>query len=93
MPKTAIDPYNSTPNETNFGQRGAQITPNDGVDLETVSKGLVVLVSGTLVFIPADNEDDETLTYGTLPVGAIVPYFVRRVLDTGTTATVASIDK
>ncbi|TIW21456.1 MAG: hypothetical protein E5V63_29300 [Mesorhizobium sp.] len=92
MPKTAADPWNATPNETNFGQRGAQITPNDDADLDTVSKGLVVLISGTLVFIPADNEDNETLTYGTLPVGAVVPYFVRRVLATGTTATVASID-
>lgn len=92
MPKTAIDPWNVSPSESLFGQKGAEITPNDGEDLETVAKGVVVLTAGTLAFIPADNEDDETITYGELPVGYIVPYFVRRVLDTGTSATVASID-
>lgn len=92
MPKTATDPWNTTPNETNFGQKGAQIVPSNDTDLVTVAKGLVVLAAGTLSFIPADNADDEEITYGSLPIGYVVPYFVRRVLSTGTTATVASID-
>ncbi|TIX28924.1 hypothetical protein [Mesorhizobium sp.] len=92
MPKTAVDPWNTTPGESSFGQKGAQITPSDDADLATVSKGLVVLGAGTLSFIPADNADSDEITYSDLPVGYIVPYFVRRVLATGTTATVASID-
>ncbi|TJW14461.1 MAG: hypothetical protein E5W82_10825 [Mesorhizobium sp.] len=92
MPKTAIDPWNVSPNESLFGQKGAEITPSDDTDLATVAKGLVVLAAGTLSFIPADNADGETITYGELPIGYIVPYFVRRVLSTGTSATVASID-
>lgn len=89
---SAEDPWNKTPDESSFGRKGKQITPVDGADMETVAKGLYVLVGGTVAFIPADNEDDEILTTDELPAGAIVPYYVRRVLDTGTTATVATID-
>lgn len=89
---SADDPWNKTPDESSFGRKGAQITPADGADMATVAKGLYVLAGGTVAFIPVDNEDDEILTTADLPAGAIVPYYVRRVLSTGTSATLATID-
>lgn len=88
----AQDPWNKTPDESSFGRKGTQIEPADGADMETVAKGLYVLTGGTVAFIPADNADDEILTTDELPAGAIVPYYVRRVRSTGTTAVVATID-
>ncbi|BCH33125.1 hypothetical protein MesoLjLc_50550 [Mesorhizobium sp. L-8-10] len=92
----AVDPWDKTPDEQTFGRAGATITPNDNEDLETVSKGLYVLAEGTVAYIPANNEGNSgaaILTTGSLTAGSVIPYFVRRVMSTGTSATVASIDK
>ena len=89
----ATDPWDKTPDELTFGREGATITPSDSDDLETVSKGVLVCAAGNVVFIPAGNADNETITITSAPVGLVIPFFIRRVLSTGTTATVASIDK
>lgn len=82
--------YSASPNS--FGRRGSVVTPNDSADLTNVSKGLLVVVTGNLVFIPVDNADGAPLTWSSVPVNTIVPYFVRRVKATGTTATVWTIE-
>lgn len=90
---TIINPWDTTPDEQTFGQAGATITPSDTEDLANVSKGIVVCATGNVVVIPVNNADEETITFTAVPAGFIVPYFIRRVLSTGTTATVASIDE
>lgn len=89
---SANDPWNKMPDESSFGRKGAQVEPSDGADLDTVAKGLYVLAGGTVAFVPVDNADGEVIVTGELPAGVIVPYYVRRVRSTGTTATVAAID-
>lgn len=88
----AIDPWNKSPNMSTFGRRGAEVEPSDTADLTNVAKAITVLTAGTLAFIPADNANDEIITYDEVTVGFIPPYLVRRVMETGTTATVATVE-
>jgi hypothetical protein len=86
------DPWDKTPDEQTFARDGAEITTSDSDDLAIVSKGLVLLSAGTVRFLPVDG--DSAIAYtDDLPVGYIVPYFVRKVYATGTSATVASLTK
>lgn len=76
-----------------FGQSGRPVTTSDTVDLSPYAKSLVVLAAGTLKILPAKNADAAPIAYtDSLPAGTIIPYRVRRVFATGTTATVATID-
>lgn len=77
---------------SHFGRRGAAITPHDTNDLDPYAKAVVVTGAGNLVIMPTKNADDVTITFTGVPVGFIPPYEVRRVLATGTTATVARVD-
>lgn len=88
-----IDPWDRTPDELSFGRAGATITPSDTADLPTVAKGLFVCAAGNVKFTPVDNADDAPITITSAPVGLVIPWFVKRVFSTSTTATVASIDK
>ncbi|MFG1205576.1 spike base protein, RCAP_Rcc01079 family [Xanthobacter flavus] len=76
-----------------LGRRGAMVTPSDTTDLPLVAKAVVVCVAGNLVIIPPENADGAPITFTDCPVGFIPPFQVRRVKATGTTATVASVDR
>lgn len=60
------------------------ITPNDGVDLSKVIRGLHVNVGGTVRGIL--NGDSVTQDF-TVNAGALYPYRFKRIFATGTTAT------
>ena len=90
---TTTNPYGMTPDEQSFARAGAQITPSDSADLASVCKGLWVAAEGTVRFTPVGNTDGTYITSGTLSAGTIIPYLVKRVWSTGTTATVASLDE
>lgn len=87
------NPYGMTPDEQSFARAGDEITPSDSADLASVSKGLWIAAEGTVRFTPVGAEDGAYITSGTLAAGTIVPYLVKRVWLTGTTATVASINE
>lgn len=59
------------------------VTPDDGQDLPHVSRGLNVLVGGTVRVTSAQGET-ETLM---IAAGIVFPVRVRRIWATGTTAT------
>lgn len=86
------DPWSKTPDQQSFGRKGTAVTPSDTADLTDVAKAITVTASGTLSIIPVDNGDADTIDYGDVPVGFTPPYLVRRVMSTGTTATVATVD-
>lgn len=86
------DPWSKSPDQNGFGRAGAAITPSDTTDLATVAKAIVVTAEGNLVVLPVDNDDGDTITFTSAPVGFVPPYIVRRVYSTGTTASVASVD-
>lgn len=62
----------------------AAVTPNDGVDLPSVSRAFYIGVSGNLSVVMAGGE---TATFVGLPTGGILPIQATRVRATGTTAT------
>lgn len=86
------DPYRGLPDEPEtLGRIGAPVTPSDTVDLVPYAKALVVTAAGNLVILPMMNADGVTITFTGLPVGYVLPYQVRRVYATGTTASVATV--
>lgn len=74
-----------------YGAKGAVVVPSDTVDLDPYAKSIVVTAAGNLVILPAANDDGATITFTDCGVGFSPPYRVRRVMATGTTATVATI--
>ncbi len=75
-----------------FGRKFVVITASDSADLTVFPKAITVIGAGTLAIVPVDNADDEILTYPSVPVGFTPPFIVRRVMNTGTSATVVGVD-
>lgn len=74
-----------------FGRKGSGVTPSDSTDLAGGPvKAVVTLTSGNLSILPADS--GSPISFIAVPVGFVPPFIVRRVLATGTTATVATVE-
>lgn len=71
----------------------AVVVPSDTVDFPSYPRGLVVAAAGNMVVLPLKAADDGShlITFTAAPVGFHVPFRVRRVMSTGTTASVATI--
>lgn len=63
---------------------GFDITPDDGADLASVTRGLMVSAAGD---VAVTFRDGSTVTLPGLSPGVIYPLRVTRVLASGTTAT------
>lgn len=74
-----------------FGSRGIVVTPDDANDLLRYAKAIQVISAGSLAFIPTRNLDTEIVTISDAPVNFVPLTTVRRVMATGTTATVIAI--
>ncbi|MDX3971162.1 MAG: hypothetical protein QHD01_31840 [Bradyrhizobium sp.] len=93
-------PYDSTKDplttfrgtQGNFGSLGRAVTPSDSEDLDPYAKAIVVTAGGDLVILPVRNADGDTITFTGVSVGFVPPYRVRRVMATGTSASVATVD-
>lgn len=69
-------------------RNGVAVTPNDSTDLTFETRGLYVGGDGNIVVVMADQSDPAvTLTFTGVKGGSTLPYAVRRVYSTGTTAT------
>ena len=77
--------------KNDFGKAGRVVTPSNTTDFEPYAK-LYVLTEGTVSVLPVKNADITPMTTGTLPAGTLLPWVCRRVLSTGTTATLATVD-
>lgn len=64
------------------------VTPSDTVDLAPYARFIEVTVAGNIVYLPGENGDGDTITVTAATVGWKSSCLVRRVLATGTTATV-----
>lgn len=95
LPDKTKNPWGNVPddNPTSFGNTGSVISPSDTVDLGSYAKSVVVTAAGNIVVIPAGNLDAAPITFTAAPVGFVIPYRVRRVNATGTTASAATIDR
>lgn len=87
----AIGGFNANPGS--FGSKGVAITPSDSTDLPSGPvKAVTVIVAGNLSIVPTGNANGDPINYVGVAIGFIPPYQVRRVLATGTTATVRTIE-
>lgn len=77
----------------NLGTKGKAIAPSDTVDLSPYPLAVQVTTAGDLKVLPLQNDDADTITYPAAPVGFVPPVRVRRVFLTGTTASVATVDR
>lgn len=75
------------------GSNAVAVAPSDTVDFVTYPKGIVVTVAGNLAVLPLKAPDDGShlITFTAAPAGFVVPFRVRRVMSTGTTASTAAI--
>jgi len=69
---------------TSPARNAMAITPNDGTDLASVTRGIYVGVSGDIALVTAGGQ---TVTFKTAAQGSTIPIQAARVLSTGTTAT------
>lgn len=77
-----------------FGLKSRAVSPNDGVDLDPYAKTVTCLTAGNLAVIPSINGDlaGDVVAYIGVPAGFSPPFQVRRVMATGTTCTVRTVD-
>ena len=76
-----------------FGRRSVAVTPNNSADLPGGAvKAIVLMTAGNVSFIPAGNADGDPVSFTAQAAGFIPPFVVRRVMATGTTATVRTVE-
>lgn len=72
--------------------KAVPVTPNDSTDLNstgsTVADALLVVNTGNIVLTPAQGSN---VTITGAPCGMFIPIKTKRVLATGTTATVVAL--
>lgn len=83
--------FNPTPGS--LGANSAVVVPSDTVDFSAYPKGIVVAKAGDVVVLPLKAADDGShlVTFTAAPCGFQLPFRVRRVMATSTTATLATI--
>lgn len=90
------DPYGdiSTARDT-LGDDAVAVTPSDTVDFTSYPKAVMASTAGNIVVLPLKALDDgaHTITFTGVAMGDIIPFRVRRVLATGTTASCVAIIK
>lgn len=68
-------------------RRLVTIAPNNSVDLAQPVRGIYVGGTGDLNVVAIDDADGATQTLSAVPQGTFVPITTKRVMSTGTTAT------
>lgn len=77
-------------NESSVCRNGYAATKSDTVDEPVYPKQAVVGAAGTIVVLPLKSPDDgaHLVTFGSVLAGYVIPFRIRRVNNTGTSATV-----
>ena len=89
------DPWKGDrPGLGHFGVRSRAVTPSDTADLDPYAQAVTCTTAGNIAVIPKLNEDagDVVVAYIGIPSGFSPPFQVRRVMATGTTCTVRTVD-
>ncbi|KQS84130.1 hypothetical protein [Rhizobium sp. Leaf386] len=89
----ALKERSSVKSRSSFGTLGRVITPNNSTDVaDAPVKAVICLTSGNIAVIPTNNADGSPIAFVGVSAGFIPPFEVRRVMATGTTATVATVE-
>lgn len=92
----SLDPWsNVSAARDTLGDDAVAVTPSNTVDFTSYPKALMAITAGNIVVLPLKALDDgaHTITFTGVDVGFVPPFRVRRVLATGTTASVIAIIK
>jgi hypothetical protein len=82
-----IDPYQGINNPGYPPRRAFSVTPTDNTDLPSVARWLWVGGTGTLKVLFAGDQPGSEVTFTAVPAGILLPFQIRRVQATGTSAT------
>lgn len=78
---------------SSFGSSSQLVTPSNTVDLSPAPvKAVVCLTAGNIAVVPVNNADSVPLAFVGVSAGFVPPFSVRRVMATGTTCTVATVE-
>lgn len=82
---TGRDEFTGSMTVAASARTGQVIAPDDDADLAVPCAGLYVGGAGDLVVVLVDDETETD--FPDVPAGSILPFAVKKVLETGTTAT------
>lgn len=77
-----------------IGGNSTAVAPSDTVDFTSYPKDIWVTAAGNIVFLPLKAADDgaHLITVTAAPVGFVFPVRARRVMSSGTTASLATVE-
>lgn len=76
-----------------FGTVSKAVVPSDSADLPSAPvRAVVCLTSGNISVIPANNATAVPVPFVGVSAGFVPPFQVRRVMATGTTCTVMTVE-
>jgi hypothetical protein len=84
------DPYRYG-GELQVNKSSVAVTPSDTVDFVSYPRSVVVTVAGTVSALPLKNADASFVNFGSLAIGNVLPFRVRRINSTLTTATLVAM--
>jgi hypothetical protein len=84
------DPY-LRGGELQVNRSSIAVTPSDTVDFASYPRSVVVTVAGTVSALPLKNADASFVNLGSLAIGTAIPFRVRRINATVTTATLVAM--
>ena len=93
MPTTyniANDPYRYG-GELQVNRTGVTVVPSDTVDFASYPRSVVVAVAGTVSALPLKNADASFVNFGSLAIGTVLPFRVRRINATNTSASLLAL--
>ncbi|WP_442921262.1 spike base protein, RCAP_Rcc01079 family [Mesorhizobium sp. ISC11] len=87
------DPYeDNIPGPLSFGRTSRLVSPSDSEDLPVVAKTVVCTTAGNISVVPVQNANNAPVPFVAVHAGFLVPFQVRRVMATGTTSTVYTLE-
>jgi hypothetical protein len=86
----ANDPYRYG-GELQVNKSSVAVTPSDTVDFASYPRSVVVAVAGTVSALPLKNADASFVAFGSLAIGTVLPFRVRRINATNTSATLVAM--
>ena len=82
------DPYFQG-NELSANRTSVAVTPSDTVDLASYPRNVTLLTAGAVSCVPLKSADSPVV-FGSLLAGTTLPFRVRRINATGTTASLTA---
>jgi hypothetical protein len=84
------DPYRYG-GELQVNRSSVAVSPFDTVDFTSYPRSVVVIAAGTVSALPLKNADAAFVNFSSLAIGTAIPFRVRRINATNTTATLVAL--